>query len=139
VLPRLSLPFYGGNPHAHLVGVLMAWISHDAGTFRTKREGEHTKFEFRIAGTVWEGYVTSADRTDDPMRIRFERIAQRAARGEAALLLSSPTHKGGWIDPVVLAERARNLDGANVDDLDISLALMRMAPERRGEALRKLK
>jgi len=65
-------------------------------------------------------------------------IAERASRGNARPMLSAPTHAGGWIDPVVLVERtqARLPHRGRPEDTDRILALLRLAPDRRSEALR---
>lgn len=68
-------------------------------------------------------------------------ITHRAAERVAAPLLSAPTHLGGWLDPRALVERMgvwKTSDLA-MDPLDVSLALLRLAPDRarRAEALRK--
>ncbi len=67
-------------------------------------------------------------------------LAGRAAQRQAAPLLSAPTHRGGWIDPRVLVERARFWESSTFrhDRLDASFALLRLAPDAgpRAEALR---
>jgi hypothetical protein len=70
---------------------------------------------------------------------RIQSIARRAATGQAAPLLSAPTHAGGWIDPRVLVERVRRRTRARYadDDFDMELALLRLAPEHRDSALRE--
>jgi len=68
---------------------------------------------------------------------RVRSISRRAAARQAAPLLSTPTHAGGWIDPRVLVERIRQRFGAPFadDEFDIELALLRLAPEHRDSAL----
>jgi hypothetical protein len=93
---------------------------------------------------------------------RFERVSRDIVQGRRVLLLSTPTHQGGWIDPLVLVdrlaqgtgrgggERRNNLvlsvvlnvmglsnGGGEGDLLDQSLALLRLAPDNRAEALKK--
>lgn len=74
---------------------------------------------------------------------RIRTILQRVFKGESFRLLSTPTHVGGWIDPMVFARRLvddylqRNQDTV-VDDDDRLLALLRLMPEGRKEALRKI-
>jgi hypothetical protein len=67
-------------------------------------------------------------------------VARRAATGQAELLLSAPTHRGGWIDPIALVgrieERTRTVSTPDV--YDQVLAILRLAPERRKEARRRL-
>jgi Family of unknown function (DUF6493) len=68
---------------------------------------------------------------------RVRSISRRAAARQAAPLLSTPTHAGGWINPRVLVERIRQRYGAPFadDEFDIELALLRLAPEHRDSAL----
>lgn len=67
-------------------------------------------------------------------------VALRAKRGVTRPLLSAPTHTGGWIDPVKLAERLA-ADAGTADsrefEADLIQALYRLSPgtRRRGEAL----
>src|SRR5262249_15803912 len=52
-------------------------------------------------------------------------------------LLSAPTHTGGWIDPVELVKRAKHWEtlGQEPDIADQVLALLRLAPDGRADAL----
>lgn len=77
----------------------------------------------------------------EPTRARFETArGPRAALGRrldalggytSGPLLSAPTHRGGWIDPMVLVSRLRR---STVDDDDLAQALLRLAPDRTGQA-----
>ncbi len=61
----------------------------------------------------------------------------RIAEGRAAPLLATPTHAGGWIDPRVFVERYHTwcrLPFAMPTE-DLIMALLRLAPDYRGEAL----
>lgn len=64
-------------------------------------------------------------------------ITQRFTQGISQGLLAAPTHKGGWIDPRVLVDRALQLqsDGGRSDRIDWSMALLRLAPDYRHDAL----
>ena len=62
---------------------------------------------------------------------------RRIAEGRAAPLLATPTHAGGWIDPRVFVERYHRwcrLPFAMPTE-DLILALLRLAPDHRAEAL----
>ena len=65
-------------------------------------------------------------------------LAERCAKGEAAELLATPTHAGGWIDPRELVRRAKLLDSVKQDGdaIDQIQALLRLAPEHRSTALK---
>jgi len=72
-----------------------------------------------------------------PMIAHLRVVAQRAARREGRLLLSTPTHRGGWIDPIDWVGRLHEL--GRLPDLDhtmdFRLSLLRLAPDNRAEAL----
>lgn len=56
-------------------------------------------------------------------------------------ILALPTHRGGWIDPVVLVERINKHYAPQhelLDDHDIAQAILRLTPDGRSEALTKL-
>jgi hypothetical protein len=63
------------------------------------------------------------------------RIKQR----DVAPLLSLPTHRDGWIDPVVFVQRleayANSISGYDAPNLDLAQALLRLTPDGRDEAL----
>jgi hypothetical protein len=97
---------------------------------------------------------------EDELRRRLVDVGEKANKGQATVLFSTPTHKGGWIDPEVLVERVcesyapqtgsgvkklfgdvLSAFGVNIDRqalADQCLALLRIAPERRAQALAKL-
>lgn len=68
---------------------------------------------------------------------RFLAIAHRVAKRKMLPILAMPTHKGGWIDPTALVARLRVWDQAKLapDPYDFIQALLRLAPEKRKEAL----
>ena len=64
---------------------------------------------------------------------RINAVAGWATHRHAARLLAAPTHRGGWIDPRVLADRLRvRIAGpAPIHPLDLAQALLRLAPDPR--------
>ncbi|HEX8205356.1 MAG TPA: DUF6493 family protein [Solirubrobacteraceae bacterium] len=64
--------------------------------------------------------------------MRIREIAARVATGDARPLLSAPTHRGGWIAPAALVERAQEVPEPGFRDL--VQALCRVAPDGREEA-----
>ena len=72
---------------------------------------------------------------------RIMHLARRMCNGITHQSLSTPTHTGGWIDPVVFVERIiADPNKLVMHDLnDYILALYRLAPDRRLEALELLK
>jgi len=71
-----------------------------------------------------------------PIGAHLRAIATDVHRGRAKPLLSAPTHKGGWIDPVVWVDRLiGSRDASPVATMDFRLSLLRLAPDNRAAAL----
>lgn len=68
---------------------------------------------------------------------RVFELTQRMIADRAAPLLSAPTHKNGWIDPVVIPKRLALIENAGIQIgvFDFIQALLRLAPDHRSEAL----
>lgn len=80
--------------------------------------------------TLEDGFV--------PVRAHLRVITDRIHRGETRPLLSAPTHKGGWIDPLIWVERLiQSREGAVADSMDFRLSMLRLAPDHRAEALER--
>ncbi|KLI62992.1 DUF6493 family protein [Aurantiacibacter marinus] len=71
-----------------------------------------------------------------PMITFLHWVARHVHRREPRQLLSTPTHEGGWIDPVVWTERLQHLasNGTVEDSIDFRLSLLRLAPDNRCRA-----
>jgi len=67
---------------------------------------------------------------------RLSALADQVVAFRSLPLLSTPTHRGGWIEPEVLVERwcAWQAAGVEPDRHDKVLALLRLAPEGRDAA-----
>ncbi len=64
---------------------------------------------------------------------RDDALAERLVKEEARPLLSAPTHRGGFIDPKVLAARMKKVAAASrTDDWDMILARLRGGGEKTG-------
>ena len=108
VLRRDVGPFSGWSAKGDLAGVVLSWITE---TFSRPKRARS-----RWGGAVWQWSV-GKDKFVYPLRRRQRvlgflshrslALAVRASRRAARPLLSAPTHSGGWIDPVVLVERAQ--------------------------------
>ena len=73
-----------------------------------------------------------------PIGRHLRAIATDIQRGRAKPLLSAPTHRGGWIDPVVWVDRLiRSGDASAVSTMDFRLSLLRLAPDNRAAALER--
>lgn len=72
---------------------------------------------------------------------RLISISKHLPRRISLPLLASPTHKGFFIDPLVLPGRLSAWDKAGLkpDKADLIQCLLRLAPENRKEALAKIK
>ncbi len=77
-------------------------------------------------------YVYARDDAFVPLIAHLWSLADRVAAKRAGHLLSAPTHKGGWIDPLVWVER---LHAGDAETTDLCLSLLRLAPDHRAEAL----
>ncbi len=114
------------NPHnglEELENVVTAWLS---GSVEERRH---------IGGT--EG---RPDRSIMRfLNLRLKTLRERVIAREAAPLLAAPTHRGGWIDPNVLVSRWQESEqrGATMSRQEVILALLRIAPWPRDQALRQ--
>ncbi|MEM9348166.1 MAG: DUF6493 family protein [Planctomycetota bacterium] len=71
------------------------------------------------------------------MRMRIQETEAWVRARQPRVLLSSPTHRGGWIDPRVFVQRLIDLQQADVSPgrCDLILALLRLTPDGRADAL----
>ena len=68
---------------------------------------------------------------------RIRELTRRVYKRQAGPLFAAPTHEQGWIDPIQLVARLRHLeaDWKYSRRHDLTQALLRIAPDRRKEAL----
>jgi hypothetical protein len=66
---------------------------------------------------------------------RLRELGERVLHRRAAPLLAAPTHARGWIDPLRFVERLRSEDHGAPLRSDLIQALLRLAPDRRDQAL----
>jgi hypothetical protein len=85
--------------------------------------------------TMFPGYLLHFEER------RVGKLRERVLAGFAGPLLSAPTHEGGWIDPTILVERWQEIERLErePDPLDVIQALLRLAPDRRSDALNAAK
>ena len=94
-----------------------------------------------VDGTVPEEPRPMAGALAQYLAARVRAVAREAAAGRARQLIALPTYAGGWIEPVdlvarlVATQRGLGLTGPEVVS-DVALALLRVLPVRRAEALR---
>lgn len=116
VRPRFSgsdlLPFDLSEPRDDLCGVVKAWLTGEDPSRQLSPSPPHL------------------------LSYRAHEVATRAARREPRPLLSAPTHRGGWIDPMVLASRLGRYPGStSMSPVDATQAVLRVAPWRSASAL----
>lgn len=131
------VPFGGYDPLGDLLGVLALWLTGECGNTKiTRKETGGATLIFTYAGESHRYILPNKAITEHAFSARAVALAKRVVKGQAQPLLSAPTHAGGWIDPIGLAQRVRILDGAvTAPELEQVLALLRLAPERRAAAL----
>lgn len=71
-----------------------------------------------------------------PMGVFLRKVAERIRRRTEYPLLSTPTHRGGWISATIWVDRLRHLDSEQIDFLedDLVRSMLRIAPDGRKEA-----
>jgi len=70
------------------------------------------------------------------LTLRMAALTERVRKRIAAPLLAFPTHRRGWLDPRELVARLQSWPpGAQPDKYDLIQAILRLAPDHRGEAL----
>jgi hypothetical protein len=72
-----------------------------------------------------------------PVSAHLRALTRQVAQRRNFARLSAPTHRGGWIDPIIWIERLLDLgtDQAAIDSMDFRLSLLRLAPDKRSDAL----
>ncbi len=107
-----------------IVPLLMAWLA-----------GSSKVSEF------WSGIVHYGNTWRMGLVSRLTALAKRVERGIAAPVLATPTHRAGWIDPMVWAKRWQCLESLNLEPpkVDLIQSLLRLAPEGREAALEQAK
>jgi hypothetical protein len=135
-LEKHCAPFGGLGPLDDVCGVVYAWISGQA--LQGKRKGSTYRFTF--AGRDHNYVATYCQSVGGFLSRRALAIAKRAAAGEARPLLSAPTHAGGWIsaDELVTRVLAWEPSHGEPDPTDVCLSLLRLAPDHRSQAGRRL-
>jgi Family of unknown function (DUF6493) len=143
-------PFTGWQPAIDLCGLALSWIGAQAidPDVALRVNKQHSKFELPMIDYQhkigkWSGLarVYELDQSAEMLFLsrRALAVARRAAKGQAEPLLSAPTHRGGWIDPIVLVDRIQT--GAKTattpEVYDQVQAILRLAPGRRAQARRR--
>ncbi len=135
-LERFDIPYAGLGPANDIGGILIAWGRGKMWRWAVS-ETRSDQMEFDLDGEEYYGYTEQLDRVLGYLSRRSLALTERVLSGVALPLLSAPTHRSGWIDPVEFVRRTNVWVDADIqpDRHDICLALLRLAPERRTEAL----
>lgn len=142
-------PFSNFDYKIDLAAVCFAWTDRFVIEPKTGMSNPLVGLANFVAGTPWAVHYKAPwgswqaygrVKLNDPQAFLSKRLlslARQIAKQKCFPLLSSPTHKGGWIEPVTLVERmiAWNNHKQRPDSADFIQALLRLAPDSREEAL----
>lgn len=87
--------------------------------------------------SLFDRAAAAAEERISPLEWKWVELYERLERGEYGPVLSTPTHKGGWIDPRVFVARIREVQqqGLPIGKRDFIGGLLRLAPDFREVAL----
>jgi hypothetical protein len=110
--------FQAGGVQYTLLDLLMSWLT-----------GKHYQTSL--------GEYMHQEACLEPLVAHLRSIIKRVAAGRPAPLLSTPTHNGGWIDPLVWVQRIQSSErnGIRHEALDLCFSLLRLMPDNRTPAL----
>ena len=143
------LPFTGENIAADCFHLILSWVAGEIPTFqpleiKSKFYKGSVFSELTVLGKRWIHW-TSANRSDSSAYRIFSEYAKSIAEavvvhGISRQRLCTPTHRNGWIDPLVFVKRlSESYQTKTVhDDNDRVLALLRLDFSGRKEALTML-
>ncbi len=128
-------PFVGESIRGDVAGLLAAWDHGGPVTLRRYKDKHgHESSEILGLGEPMKSWRIDAS----PLAyLSLRSIEATTHLGKTAVLLSAPTHRGGWIDPVELVKRVNDATRPPSEP-DLVIALLRLAPERRDEAIQLL-
>lgn len=126
-LSQRCAPFYGAGANQDLIPVVAAW-SGVAECVKDLRK-RYTRRDEEGPPPGLTGFLG----------FRSRAIMKRFLDKQPLCLLAAPTHAGGWIDPLILAKRIKAATKDHLLDFDQALALLRMAPDNRGRAMKVAK
>ncbi len=132
-------PFLAEGPGEDMGGLVIAWLSGGVATLGTETTSHGTRMDtVELDGKTLSQWSAAVATTLGVLSRRSFELSHRLASRTPRPLLSAPTHAGGFIDPVVLAERVNRWGEDEPIRSDVVLAMLRLAPERRPEALAAL-
>jgi len=131
-------PFSGYGYIGDVCCLICAWVRGEPVTTELRKD-QWSKDRLYVIGVLDEALCTWRFE-DEPvpfMNMRLLRLCQRLNEGKPILWLSQPTHAGGWICAKTLVQRV-NSAKEEPDKFDLILALLRLAPDERETALKKI-
>ncbi len=135
-------PFCGIGPADDLCGLIYAWCHGVVIEPKQEKSHNHWCSVFEIDGEPQSCFSENMNKAIGFLSQHTLAVAHRVASGKPIQLLSAPTHIGGWLDPQELVSRANAFSASDTDTApdatDVCLALLRLAPEGRSQALAEL-
>jgi hypothetical protein len=132
-------PFMGSSLRDDVCGIVRAWFTGQVVRAEPKRQQHgNTSWTYSDKDSPLWGEASALALWS--LTYRSLELAERAKRRTARPLLSAATHRGGWLDPLIFAERLLAWDklGDQPPHYDVILALLRLAPDNRALALKRL-
>jgi hypothetical protein len=129
--------FQGDNVVVDLLATIWAWLTGEVSEQTIVQHNVQNLQASTAGGEAWIAFPPSDPCwLRDAFSQRTRQIATSAATRQARPLLSSPTHIGGWIDPVILVQRTQLLRNqlSQTSEFDRNLSLLRLAPDHRAAA-----
>lgn len=140
LIKKGAMPFCGADPAHDILGLLVAFC--DGEVIRpkiVKRKQPYdsdTELKITFRDEEQTGWDINWSKPVGFLSRRCQAIAELIATGKSRQLLSIPTHEHGWLDPRELAHRANSYSTETPDEQDLILAMLRLAPEHRSDALK---
>lgn len=142
LLRKDRCPFKGNGPFFDMPALVHAWATGETARLRQEKDKRSNNTQVylvvEIAGATHRLFDSEMESVNSVLGRRAFALSQRIAKREASPLLSLPTHTGNWIGPMVLAGRVKAWSGPPPHRIDVMIALLRLAPEYRAEALKLL-
>ncbi|HEX5104981.1 MAG TPA: DUF6493 family protein [Pirellulaceae bacterium] len=132
-------PFLGVSLRDDVCGIVRAWTTGETIT-GVRKKTEHGSLAWFYSDKERPVWVGSEPPAHLVITQRSQQLAERAAQRLARPLLSAATHRGGWLDPLVFADRLLAWEklGEEPPHCDAIVALLRLAPDNRAAALKRL-
>ena len=147
LLKRQCLAFTASGLEHDAAGLIFCWLKQSTLKRKTeKRDNKYAAKGYDVLNLVeiegeWVFASHGHDSVPTPLHFlsnRIAEVAERVAKAQSHTLLSVPTHQGAWIDPCEFVERINKLEDTPTE-IDLVLAMLRLAPDGKASALKKLK